>query len=270
MSEESGSKSNWNREGIANIFVVALSVCLVCSIVVSLAAVALKPMQDENRELARKRNVLVAAGLLDEGAVTNAAGQGIAEIFDEFEVRVVELDSGQYTDRFDDPAAYDSLRAARDPALSRALAADEDIATLSRLETYGTVYIKRSENGAVDTLVLPVRGYGLWGTLFGYLALKSDLQTIAGIGFYTHKETPGLGGEVDNPGWKAQWVDVDAYDAGGDVAVSLVKTRTGSSSEVDALSGATMTTRGVENLVHFWLGDLGYGPFLNNLRNGDV
>ena len=125
--------------------------------------------------------------------------------------------------------------------------------------------------GVIDKLVLPVRGYGLWGTLYGYLALEGDLTTISGIGFYNHKETPGLGGEVDNSKWKASWKGVRLYDLGRNPSVALVKTRSDSSSEnaeyeVDALSGATFTTRGVENLVNFWTGDLGFGNFIERLR----
>ncbi|HEY5646762.1 MAG TPA: FMN-binding protein, partial [Pseudomonadales bacterium] len=93
----------------------------------------------------------------------------------------------------------------------------------------------------------------------------------AGLGFYFHKETPGLGGEVDNPDWKSLWEGVHAFDEGGEPAVRLVKTRSpegsaAASHEVDALSGATLTTRGVQNLVRFWTGDMGFGPFLDNLR----
>jgi len=128
----------------------------------------------------------------------------------------------------------------------------------------------RGESG-IEKLVLPVRGYGLWGTMFGYLALDADLQTISGLGFYSHKETPGLGGEVDNPNWKAQWQGVQLFDPSGEPNVQLVKRRSAPSSEaadyeVDALSGATFTTRGVENLVHFWTGELGFGPYLQRLK----
>ena len=146
-------------------------------------------------------------------------------------------------------------------------------ATLGRREHVALVYVLTTEKGALDKVVLPVRGYGLWGTLFGYLAIEGDLQTVAGLAFYTHKETPGLGGEVDNPNWKALWPGVLLFDESGSPAVRLVKTRSPGSStaaahEVDALSGATMTSRGVENLVRFWTSELGYGPFLSKLQAG--
>ncbi len=261
--------SSFDRDGIKNILIVAISVCLVCSVIVSGAAVALKPAQTANKALDQKQNILRAAGLLPEGATRDAAGRGVDELFAQFEVRAVDLQTGEFTDAVD-PATYQPIKAAKDPKMSRILTDDEDIATLKRLERYSLVYIVPGTDG-VGGVVIPVRGYGLWGTLYGYLALDGDLQTVRGLAFYDHKETPGLGGEVTNPTWKAQWLGVDAFGEDGDPAVRLVKTRsaTGSaaaSHEVDALSGATLTTRGVENLIRFWTGDLGFGPFLKHLK----
>ncbi len=257
--------SEFNKDSIGNVFAVAIAVCLVCSIVVSTAAVALKPAQEVNKSLDRKRNILLAAGVLENRKADAAT---VNHLFEQFEARIVDLETGQFSDAIPEPEQYDQIKAAKDPALSRPLSSSEDIATISRRERFATVYVKPSSNGGIDILVLPVRGYGLWGTLYGYLALSGDLHTIVGLGFYEQKETPGLGGEVDNPAWKAQWRGVEAFDEQGNVAVRLVKTRTGSPHEVDALSGATLTTRGVEHLVHFWLGDLGYGTFLENLGRG--
>ncbi|NJN50708.1 MAG: Na(+)-translocating NADH-quinone reductase subunit C [Gammaproteobacteria bacterium] len=261
--------SSFDRDGIRNILIVALSVCLVCSVIVSGAAVMLKPAQTANKALDQKQNILRAAGMLPEGATRDAAGRSVDELFAQFEVRAVDLTTGEYTDAVD-PASYQPIKAAKDPALSRPLSDAEDIATLKRLERYSLVYVVPGENG-IDGVVLPVRGYGLWGTLYGYLALDGDLSTVRGLAFYDHKETPGLGGEVTNPLWKAQWHGVDAFDGAGEPAIRLVKTRSAAGSdmashEVDALSGATLTTRGVENLIRFWTGDLGFGPFLKHLK----
>lgn len=260
----------FDKEGLGNVLFVALSVCLVCSIVVSSAAVMLKPRQQENQLLDRRQNILRAAGMLPEGSNVDAEGRTVQELFADFEVRGVDLRTGEFTDAVE-PDTYDPLAASRDPALSTALSAEEDVATIGRREHYSLVYIRRDDQGRIDRLVLPVRGYGLWGTLFGYIALEGDLETIAGLGFYAHKETPGLGGEVTNPIWKAQWPGKSLYDERGNVAVRLVKSRSPEGSnqaryEVDALSGATLTTRGVENLVRFWMGPQGFGPFIDNLQ----
>lgn len=263
-----------NRDSISNILIVAVSVCLVASILVSVAAVALKPAQEANRLLNQRQNILVAAGLLAPGQRSNAEGLGINELFDQFDVRVVDLRSGEYAEDID-PAEFDQLRSARDNSRSRALSGDEDIATLRRLENYGIVYLMRDGAGNVEKTVLPVRGMGLWGTLFGYLAIEGDLVTAEGIAFYRHQETPGLGGEVENPRWRAQWEGLRLFDEQGRPAVELVKTRAPEGSDarrhqVDMLAGATLTSRGVENLVNFWLSDLGYGAYLEKLRQGEA
>ncbi len=261
-----------DKDSLTNTFLVAIVVCLVCSVAVSGIAVALKPQQLLNKELDQKQNILRAAGMLDEGAVVTPDGRSVEELFSEFSVHVVDLDTGQFiADR--DPSLFDPIKSAKDPAQSTKLSNDEDIATLRRRENASIVYIKRVE-GKLDKLVIPVRGYGLWGTLFGYLALDSDLQTISGLGFYQHKETPGLGGEVDNPKWKRLWPGVTLFDASGSADVRLVKRRSSSGSaaaarEVDALSGATFTTRGVQNLVNFWTGELGFGPLIHRLKAGN-
>ena len=261
--------AEFNKEGLGNTFIVAIGVCLVCSIIVSSLAVALKPAQQANKELDQKQNILRAAGMLPSGSNIAEDGRSVDELFAEFEVRVVDLASGEYIDEVD-AAGFDPIKSAKDPQVSVALSGEEDIATLRRRENRSLVYIKR-EQGEIDKVVLPVRGYGLWGTLFGYLALDADLQTISGLGFYSHKETPGLGGEVDNPRWKSQWPGVQLLDNAGNPSVKLVKRRSPEGSaaaghEIDSLSGATFTSRGVENLVNFWTGELGFGLFIARLK----
>lgn len=267
MAEETDKGPN--KDGLGNTFSVAVLLCLVCSVVVSGLAVVLKPMQMLNKELDQKKNILRAAGLLAAGSDVGPGGRTVEEMFADFTVRAVDLDTGDYTDTVD-VDVYDPIRAASDSSVSMVLSSEEDIATLGRRENISLVFIKTIEGG-IDKVVIPVRGFGLWGTLYGYLALENDLSTIAGLGFYQHKETPGLGGEVDNPKWKQGWQGVQLYDDVGQPAVDLVKLRSPANSnaaryEVDALSGATFTTRGVKNLVNFWAGDLGFRPYLDKLK----
>ena len=267
MAEE--TKKGSNKDGLGNTFSVAVLLCLVCSVVVSGLAVVLKPMQMLNKELDQKKNILRAAGLLAARSDVGPGGRTVEEMFADFTVRAVDLDTGDYTDTVN-VDVYDPIRAASDSSVSMVLSSEEDIATLGRRENISLVFIKTIEGG-IDKVVIPVRGFGLWGTLYGYLALENDLSTIAGLGFYQHKETPGLGGEVDNPKWKQGWQGVQLYDDVGQPAVDLVKLRSPANSnaaryEVDALSGATFTTRGVKNLVNFWAGDLGFRPYLDKLK----
>ena len=138
---------------------------------------------------------------------------------------------------------FEPLAAAKDPELSRRLSASEDIASIRRLERYTTVYVVEKD-GQLDTVILPVRGYGLWSTLHGFIALKGDLNTVVGMGFYQHAETPGLGGEVDNPKWTGQWPGKKIFDENGELKVQVVKGSVNPQSpdaehQVDGLAGAT-------------------------------
>ncbi|NNL56211.1 MAG: NADH:ubiquinone reductase (Na(+)-transporting) subunit C, partial [Pseudomonadales bacterium] len=160
-----------------------------------------------------------------------------------------------------------------DPARSTRLDSDADLAKISRRENQALVYLVES-NGSFEKVILPVHGYGLWSTLYGFIALESDLNTVAGLGFYDHAETPGLGGEVDNPRWKAQWPGKKVYK-NGDVELGLLKGAVDPSApnakyKVDGLSGATLTGRGVTNLIQFWLGENGFRPFLENFKRGEA
>jgi Na+-transporting NADH:ubiquinone oxidoreductase subunit C len=113
---------------------------------------------------------------------------------------------------------------------------------------------------------LPIEGYGLWGFLYGFIAMEADGETIAGITFYLHMETPGLGGEVDNPTWKGLWRGKKAFRPSSDeVAIAVIKNASDEYG-VDALSGATITSRGVTNMLTFWFGEHGFGPFLAKVR----
>lgn len=253
-------------EGLGRILTVALGLCLVCSVVVSTAAVVLKPAQQANKTLDMKRNILMAAGLLDPAL-------SVEEQFEQVETRLVSLDEGRFVEGVD-PASFDQREAAKDPAQSRAIPGDADPAKLVRREDQALVYLVRDQQGGLDKIILPIRGYGLWSTLHGFMALESDGNTVAGLGFYEHAETPGLGGEVDNPNWKAIWPGKQVYQ-GEQVAIQVLKGAVPAGSpdaqwQVDGLSGATLTTKGVDNLVRYWMGDQGFKPLLENLRRGEA
>ncbi|ARN75579.1 Na(+)-translocating NADH-quinone reductase subunit C [Oceanicoccus sagamiensis] len=255
-----------NKETTSKTIIVALVLCIVCSLVVSSAAVLLKDQQDANKKLDRYSNILAAAGLLNEDESIEDQYQRLIT------ARVVDLDTGRYTDAVD-AATFDQRRAAKDNDLSEALSSADDLAKISRRENYSMVYLVLSE-GELQKIILPVRGYGLWSTMRGFIALENDGNTIAGLGFSEHGETPGLGGEIDNPKWKSLWPGKKVYQ-NGEVEVGLIKgsVTPGSANadyEVDGLAGATLTSRGVTNLVHFWLGEKGFQKFLTNLRSGEA
>ncbi|EPC03489.1 hypothetical protein L861_18290 [Litchfieldella anticariensis FP35 = DSM 16096] len=251
-----------SNNSIQKILIVAFALCIVCSVIVSAAAVALRPQQQFNQEADRKTNILQVADLYQPGEPIN-------EQFEKVTPRAVDLRSGEYTDEVN-PANYDGFSAARDPAQSRTLSGERDIAGLSRQENYSVVYLVGDPQNP-EKIILPIRGQGLWGLMRGYLALSGDGNTIEGITFYSHSETPGLGGEVDNPRWKSQWDGKQVYADGelgeGKPDITLVKGGASGETEVDALSGATLTSKGVTNLVQFWLGEDGFGKYLAKFRD---
>lgn len=244
---------------------VALALCLACSVLVSGAAVVLKPIQEQNKALDKKKNILAIAGLQEDG-------KSVDEIFDaKVEARVVDLATGEYVDSVD-ASTFDANAAAADPAQNVVLTKEQDIASIKRRAKYATVYLVK-EGDQLKKVILPVHGYGLWSTMYGFLALGEDVNTVVGFGFYAHGETPGLGGEVDNPNWKAQWPNKQIFDKDGNVAIKLMKggvnpSSAGAINQVDGLSGATLTSDGVTRLLQYWLGDHGFGNYMKKLRSG--
>ncbi|MFC3680955.1 Na(+)-translocating NADH-quinone reductase subunit C [Bacterioplanoides pacificum] len=271
-----------NNDSIQKTLLVAILLCLVCSVIVAGAAVSLKPIQQANKQLDKNYNILLAAGLVEEGAKPSA--DQIEQLFaDKVTAKVVNLSEGRYATAAEldeikasglipqgkGLAAYNQRKASKDPAFSSKLPGDEDIASIKRQAKFAAVYTVEN-NGVVEKMVLPVHGYGLWSTLYGFLALEGDLETVVGLGFYSHAETPGLGGEVDNPSWKALWKGKELYNSKGELAIKVVKGKAAADDEnsVDGLSGATLTSKGVSNLVQFWVGENGFGKFLATAKGG--
>lgn len=262
-----------DRDSMKNILVVALSVCFVCAVVVSTTAVMLKPQRLANEELNRNKNILVAAGLFEPGEMSE---DRVDELFEQFTIKVIDLQEGRFLTEQEvqqagiDPKRYDQRKASKDPEMSVNLSNDQDVAEISRRARYSIAYLLEDDSGNVERIVLPVHGYGLWSTLYGFVALKGDGNTVTGITFYEHQETPGLGGEVDNPRWKSVWEGKKIYDEDGEVALRVIKGSVDENTrdaehKVDGLSGATLTSRGVQNLVTFWMGKNGFGPVLKQL-----
>ncbi len=240
----------------------ATLVCIVCAVVVSGSAVQLKERQDVNVLLDKQSNVLEAAGMRMPGE--QLPPEVIEERFATIEAQVIELATGEIRDDVD-PATFDQKKAAQDPATSEK--APDNLARVQRVPNLALVYLVKGDGGEVEKYIFPVEGKGLWSTLRGFIALEADLQTVAGITFYEHKETPGLGGEVDNPGWKSLWPGRKIFGPDGEPEIEVVKGRAGPPAEepykVDGLSGATITSRGVSYLVQFWLGPEGFGPYID-------
>lgn len=247
--------------------VFAALVCVICAVLVAGAAVALRDRQAANEELDRQRNVLLAAGETRVGEALTP--EQVTERFSAFQPVAVDLRTGDEDTAFV-VAGYDQQGALSNPQTS--YAAPQNPAQVTRLPNRALVYKRLDTDGGLDMLVLPIEGKGLWSTMYGFLALDRDLKTIRGLTFYQHGETPGLGGEIDNPRWKGAWPGREVFDERGAPVIRVIRGRAGPAAEdphrVDGISGATITARGVEYTVNFWLGDHGFGPYLKKLKGG--
>jgi len=301
MNEQILSNSNNDQVQPANasrgkILLVAFLLCLICSSIVSGVAISLRPLQAKNAQLMQTSEILKVAGI-------DMHGKDIDSLFAEhIVVKVVDLRSGDYAEDIDH-TNFDERIAARTENTSSKLNHSDDIAQIKRRTNFARVYLIYDRYKHVETIILPVHGYGLWSIMYGYIGLSIKTDTIKGLTFYEHNETAGLGSEISNPNWLAQFKGKRVFDDNGQPIIQPSKTAhsvlmadiaaqaarkskddntttatTAASKEsadekpqivqstFDAISGATLTTNGVNNLLHFWLSDLGFGPYLARLR----
>lgn len=248
------------NDSVSKTFAVVGGLCLVCSILVAGAAVGLRPLQEAAKDRDRQANILHVAGL----PLTD-----IRRVYhDRIEARLVDLQTGEYVQG--DANTYDMRKAAKAPALSQTIPAEADVAGLKRRAKQMPVYLARGADGAIESIILPMYGQGLWSTMYGFISLAPDGRTIKGLTYYEHGETPGLGGEIENPRWQAMWVGKQLFDEQGQFAFSIIKGHadSGDRHHVDGLSGATLTSNGVQRSVEFWMGPQGFGPYLTRLQQG--
>lgn len=267
-----------SNDSLEKTIAIAVALCLVCAVLVSMAAVALKPLQVNNKEQDMKKNILDVAGLL-------TASSNIDKDFSEkIEARLVDLETGDYVENIN-ANEYDQRKAAKDPAQSVSIPKEKDIAHIRVKAKIAKVFLVK-DSGAIKSIILPINGYGLWSTLYGFLSVDPDGQTVQSINFYDQAETPGLGGEVVNPSWRALWKgkkiyaesDQQSMEKGiiaeadkGEPALSLIKgvvdtTKPGSEYQVDGLAGASLTSTGVTNLIRYWMSKEGFAPYLAKVR----
>ncbi len=233
----------------------AVTVTAAVSALLAVAATALKPIQEAAQLYDRQKNIMLAAGLLAE-ADPRPRREIEAIYAARFTEHVVDLTTGQFVDDRYKPADLPGIKNPTERA------------------RYREVFEARDEQGKSSAWVLPVSGKGLWSILYGFLALDAKGATVKGITFYKHGETPGLGGEVDNPKWKANWIGKSIYDAKGliygvrvkkgkvDPAVAVEKQH-----YVDGISGATITGTGVTAFVKKDLDT--FKPFLDRLKSSN-
>jgi Na+-transporting NADH:ubiquinone oxidoreductase subunit C len=251
------------KETFSSTLIFVFIICLVCAALVSMSAVSLKPMQKANKLLDQHTKILEASGLLAQ------AGKDIEGTFNKFITpKFVDLATGEFTEG--NHEVYDERADARD--LQKSIKPANDIAGVNRRANKAVVYLVKNEQGDVISVVLPIVGMGLWDLMYGYIGLEADLNTVKSVVYYELKETPGLGAEVLNPKWISLWKGKQMFNEANEPAIKIVKGGAKSSDihGVDGLSGATLTSNGVERTLLFWLGDEGYGPFITKFRHGGL
>jgi len=257
------------NESASKTLLVAAVLCGVCSVMVATAVVLLKPQQELNQELDVKQNILLSAGLYE-------SKETIKEIFEKnIEPVVVDLDSGEIKKGLD-PEKFNQVKADKDPSLVEELSKEQDRAAIRRRSKWQKAYLVKKD-GKLDQVILHVYGKGLWSTMKGFVAIDKDGTTVRGFNYYSHGETPGLGGEIENPSWIAQWAGKKVYDDSGEYRpkTQVVKGKVNPSDpnavySIDGLSGATLTSNGVEGTFQFWFSEKGYQSFLRNVREGKI
>ncbi|MCX8083351.1 MAG: NADH:ubiquinone reductase (Na(+)-transporting) subunit C [Calditerrivibrio sp.] len=235
------------KETKAKIFMVSLGVALFFSFIVSATVQLLKDKQEENVRLDRLKHIF---SLVENGSI-------------EPKVLLVDIKTGDSKEVTSDVDFFNNFRLLATGEGAVKINKKDDFIGVGSHPRYMPVYLFYDGDKLINAVFF-VYGNGLWSTMYGFLSLKGDLRTIQGITFFDQKETPGLGGEVDNPIWKAKWEGKKLFDDDGRFRFSVSK---GSDQfSVDGLSGATLTTRGVDNIVKFWFGDNGYKKFLERLK----
>ncbi len=251
------------KETFGGTLIFVFIICLVCAALVSISAVGLKPLQQANKLLDKQTKILEASGLLEN------AGTDIVGTYAKFvTAKMIDLDSGAIIEG--DTDMFDERADARDK--SKSIKPKDDMAGISRRANHAVIYLVKNDQGQLDTIVLPIIGSGLWDLMYGFVGLAPDLNTVRSVVYSDLKETPGLGAEVLNPKWKALWPGKKMYNDQGEPAIKLVKggAKKGDIHGVDALSGATLTSKGVTRTLRFWLGAEGYGPFVTQFKDGGL
>ncbi|MCL1127057.1 Na(+)-translocating NADH-quinone reductase subunit C [Shewanella surugensis] len=261
-----------NKDSFGRTLFIVVGLCFICSIFVSAAAVLLRPTQEQNKLLDKQKYILEAAGLIDTSK-GNVGKEQVLNTYNKYvEAKVVNLATGDWVQGID-ANTFDTKSEARNPKTS--FVPKNDVASVKRVANDQVVYLVRDDAGKLKTVILPIHGYGLWSTMYAFLAVSPDLNTVQSLIYYDFTgsgETPGLGGEVQNPKWIAKWTGKKLFDDQGNLAIKVTKNPAIASSQygVDALSGATLTSNGVQHSLSFWLGNEGFARFIEKARNGGL
>ena len=223
-------------------FLYAAIMVIVVAAVLASVSLALKPAQKKNVEIEKKQNILASVNI--ESTAETAEAIYADKVVDEYLVNT----KGE---------KVDGNAFSTDLKKERAKSFDEMVLP---------VFVCKTDEGT--KYVLPVYGAGLWGPIWGYVSVSDDMNTIFGANFDHEGETPGLGAEISTKGFQEQFKGKQLFDeAGKMVSVTVAKAGQAAPEEhkVDAISGGTITSKGLEKML---LDDFtGYEAFLNKNKN---
>jgi Na+-transporting NADH:ubiquinone oxidoreductase subunit C len=266
------------RDSIQGTLLIATILCFVCSLFVAATTVGLKSIQDENKLISTQKTLLSLAGLIDESKRPLPSNKEIADTFNQkLEPHIVDLATGNYAADEKKMLAdkWDQKKALLDSNMVVKIPANKDLGDIKEREKFSYVYLVRGDGGKIEQVILPIRGKGLWSTLWGYISLAADGETVKGLVFTDHAETPGLGGEIENPSWRHSWIGKDLSVEENKVQITAVKGGVDASDpnakhQFDSLAGATITSRGVEHLLKYWLGPEGFHSYIEHVKSGEL
>ena len=226
-------------------------IVVVVAAVLAFAASSLKPMQTANIKAETLSQMMTAAGLGSKEEFSKMGNNGVLETYaknieEAFTVNLKGERTGELKTAKDEIELIDNLK-------------PQNKAIIASGEPQLPVY--RFKSGVT---VVPVYGAGLWGPIWGYIALEGDLKTIAGAYFDHDSETPGLGAKIkDEPSFKAQFVGkiFNLEDAANPFDIVKGGAPAGSTDKIDAISGATMTCNGLNKAIDIWIG--AYANYFN-------
>ena len=229
---------NINSNSYTYIFAIAM-VVIVASLL-SIAATSLKPFQDKNIELEKKSDILSSIGVI---------GENPELLFSEYITDQLVIQDGRVVSS--DIAAFDIDMAA---------------AVKESNNSRKVPLFKAEKNGNIF-YVIPMRGTGLWGPIWGYVSLKGDGNTILGASFDHEKETPGLGAEISTPIFQDQFPDKVLFSQTRD-GIEVRKGDAYGLQQVDGISGGTITSVGVQTMLEDCL--VPYKEFLLKLADDEM
>lgn len=231
-----------NRNGNAYTFIYASVMVIIVAAVLSFTAITLKPLQTTNVEIEKKQNILASVNII--ASADEAEAVYSERITDSYVINA----QGEIVDG---DAFYIDLKKEHAKPLSQ----QQMPVFEANIEGEGLKYI------------IPLRGSGLWGPIWGYVALNSDMNTVYGAIFDHQGETPGLGAEIATESFQDNFKGKNIFDAEGKF-ISLIVAKAGENApqnhKVDAVSGGTITSKGLQEMMYNDLS--GYVEFFNKKK----